>query len=817
MAVATPQSASRMGFWATVWDLLTTSDHKKIGMIYLVTSFLAFGFSGLMAVAIRWQLASPEQQFLVGQTYNQVLTLHGATMLFFFIIPAGLSGFGNFILPLMLGERDVALPRINAFAAWLFVFSALLIYASLFFGGAPDVGWTFYYPFSRTAGIGTDFFMMGVLLLGLSSLLGSANFAATVYNLRAKGMGLWKMPIFVWGIFATSMLSLFALAGITAASLTVLLSRKLGLSLFDPAIGGDPVLFQQFFWFYSHPAVYIMLLPYLGIAAEVASTFARKPVFGYRFMVFALVGIAVVGFLVWAHHMFTVGESLLFQMVFVFFTVLVAVPTGVKIFNLLGTLWGGQLDFKTPLLFVMGFMFNFLLGGITGVMLAVVPFDYHVQDSYFVVAHFHNVLMAGSGFLAFAGLYYWWPKITGRMYPEFWGKVHFWLFLVGYLLAFMPQYVLGFLGMPRRYYTYPDGLYLWNELNFTSTVGAVILALGGIAWLVAMFESFRQNVKAPDNPWGGYTLEWATSSPPPAYNFAVQFPTVFKSERPLYDWAKEGLKPTPVDPASIHLPAPTIWPFMTALGLLISGIGASLAPNLGNAPVGGVAGWGGWLAVGLVVFFYSLFKWALRKEYDHPVEHHTVTGKSNAWVGMAWFIVSEIALFGILIAGYFYLRLTGAAVPPEEHRPALWLALLNTFFLVASSFTVHYAHHDLRHHKLSPFKLGMLISILLGVVFFLFQIWEFAIASGHYVEALNAAGQSVEAQKAALWFTVFFLIVGLHGAHVLIGGTGLALTYAQALAGKIDHHEQGTLEGSSMYWHLVDAVWLFIVTIFYIW
>ncbi len=803
MAAVAPHNTPRLGLLGQIWDLMTTSDHKKVGMIYLVTSFVAFGLAGLMAVAIRVQLRAPEQQYLVGDAYNQMLTMHGATMLFYFIIPAGLAGFGNFILPLMLGERDVALPRVNAFAAWLFVFSAVLIYTSLFFGGAPDVGWTFYYPLSRTTAHGTDFFMMGVFLLGLSSLLGSANFAATVYNLRTKGMSLWRMPIFCWSIFATSMLSLFALAGITAASLTVLLSRKFDLSLFNPAIGGDPVLYQQFFWFYSHPAVYIMLLPYLGIAAEVASTFARKPVFGYRFMVFALVGIAVVGFLVWAHHMFTVGESLLFQLVFVFFTVLVAVPTGVKIFNLLGTLWGGQLDFKTPLLFVMGFMFNFLLGGITGVMLAVVPFDYQVQDSYFVVAHFHNVLMAGSGFLAFAGLYYWWPKITGRMYPEFWGKAHFWLFLVGYLITFMPQYVLGFLGMPRRYYSYPDGLYLWNSLNFASTVGAVILAIGGIAWLIAVIESFRQNVKASDNPWGGYTLEWATSSPPPSYNFAVQFPTVFKSERPLYDWEKEGLKPTPVDPAGIHLPAPTVWPFMTALGLLIAGVGLALMPGATNLPV--IPGWQAWIAVGILTFIYSLFQWALRKEYDHPVVHHTVTGKSNAWVGMAWFIVSEIGLFGILIAGYLYLRLSGHAVPPEEHRPALWLALVNTFLLVASSFTVHYAHHDLRANKFSPYRLGMIISIIFGAVFFIFQVYEFSVLFTHHSFAEQ------------LWVAAFVMIVGLHGAHVVIGGTGLALAYAQGLAGKIDSHEQGTLEGSSMYWHLVDAVWLFIVCIFYIW
>lgn len=803
MAVtAPPRPAAGSRLWAFLWDMFTTNDHKKIGLLYLAGSFFFFGIAGLMAVAIRLQLAGPNGTLLVGDQYNQVLTMHGATMLFFFIIPAGLSGFGNFMVPLMLGERDVALPRLNAFAAWLWLFSGFIIYTSLFFGGAPNVGWTFYYPLSASMGPASDFFMIGVITLGLSSLLGSANFAATIYNLRAKGMNLWKMPIFVWSIFATSTLSLFALAGITAASLLVFLDRKLGLTLFNPANGGDPVLFQQFFWFYSHPAVYIMLLPYLGIAAEVASTFARKPVFGYRFMVMAQVGIAVVGFLVWAHHMFTVGESLIFQLVFVFFTVLVAVPTGIKILSLLATLWGGHLDFKTPLLFVMGFMFNFLLGGITGVMLAVTPFTYAVHDSYFVVAHFHNVLMAGSGFLAFAGLYYWWPKLTGRTYSEFWGKAHFWFFLVGYLLTFMPQYVLGFLGMPRRYYTYPDGNYLWNEMNFVSTIGALLLAVGGIAWVISMIESFRKNEKAPDNPWGGHTLEWATTSPPPSYNFAVNWPTVFKSARPLYDWAKAGLTPTPVPISSIHLPAPTIWPFFTAVALMIMGIGLAMAPNTAGTPLTPV--WGAWALIGLLGFIYGLFRWAGRDEYDHPVEHHTVTGKSNAWMGMAWFIVSEIGLFAILIAGYLYLRLTGAAAPPEE-RPALWLALLNTFFLVTSSFTVHYAHHDLRANKPKPFRFGLLISIVLGVVFFLFQIYEFSVFLHH------------ADYKVQLWASAFLIIVGLHGLHVVIGGTGLALAYYQALKNKVDHHSHGTLEGSSMYWHLVDAVWLFIVCIFYLW
>lgn len=390
-----------------------------------------------------------------------------------------------------------------------------------------------------------DFYLAAILLLGFSSLLGNANFVATIYNLRAQGMSLWKMPIYVWSVFAASVLNLFSLAGLTAATLLVLLERKIGLSWFNPAVGGDPVLFQQFFWFYSHPTVYVMLLPYLGILAEVASTFARKPLFGYRQMVWAQMGIVVLGTMVWAHHMFTVGESTLFQIAFAFFTALIAVPTGVKLFNIIGTLWGGKLQMKTPLYWVLGFIFNFLLGGITGVMLSMTPLDYQFHDSYFVVAHFHNVLMAGSGFGAFAGLYYWWPKMTGRMYDERLGRLHFWLFLVGYLLTFLPQYALGYLGMPRRYYTYNADIAGWPELNLLSTIGAYILGLGGLVWIYTMWKSLRSGPKAPDNPWGGYTLEWLTASPPKAHNFDVKLPTEFPSERPLYDWKKKGWSSSP--------------------------------------------------------------------------------------------------------------------------------------------------------------------------------------------------------------------------------------------------------------------------------
>nr|WP_245528348.1 cbb3-type cytochrome c oxidase subunit I [Deinococcus maricopensis] len=788
---------------------MTTTDHKKIGLLYIITSIVGFAIAGLLAVAIRAQLAVPDNTLLTGNAYNQVLTMHAAIMIFFFLIPIGLFGFGNFFLPLQLGVRDVALPRVNTFAVWLFIFSMILIIFGMWNGGVPGVGWTFYYPLSVDANqTGVAVMMVALILNGLGSLLGSANFAATIVNMRAPGMSLWKMPMFCWSIFATSLLQLVSLGGLTAAALVTYLELKLGLSMFNGAIGGAPVLFQQFFWFYSHPAVYVMLLPYLGIAAEIASTMARKPLFGYRVMVYSQLGIVLVSLLVWVHHMFAVGLPEAWQIAFMIATLIVAVPTGVKIFNLIGTLWGGRIMMRTPTYWLVGFIFNFLIGGITGVSLGMIPFDYQVTMSYYVVAHFHNVMMFGTAFLAMGGLYYWWPKMTGRFMNEKTGLVHFWLFMVGSWLTFLPQYFLGLLGMPRRYYTYPEGNFLWNELNLVSTIGAFILLAGGIVWVWNMLQSMRQPITASPNPWGGFTLEWTAASPPEEYNFAHDFPTTFPSERPLADWEKNGDKLKPVDPKSIHLPVSSPWPFLTAFALLLMGYGLSFGwftgwhpdvnPHTPNPFASAV------LYASIPLFLWALFKWAGTREYDVPVAHHHLTKYSNGFMGMAWFIISEVGLFGVLIAGYVYLRVKGVAVPPAD-RPAIWLASLNTLILVASSFVIHSAEGAERQHKMSRFRLGLFITLVLGAVFTLFQIYEF-----------SKFGAESNWQEN-LWQACFFIIVGLHGLHILIGGTGVALVYYQAMTGKMDKHNHGSTEAASLYWHLVDIVWLFIVAIFYAW
>ncbi len=808
--------AEKRGAWEVIKDYMMTTDHKKIGLLYIFVSIVAFALGGLLAVGIRLQLALPEQTFLVGNPYNQVLTVHAALMVFFFLIPMGLFGFGNYFLPLQLGVRDVALPRVNTFAVWLFIASLLLVVAGTFTGGqAPGVGWTFYYPMSVDANqTGVAVFMVAFILNGIGSLLGSANFAATIVNMRTPGMSLWKMPIFCWSIFATSILQLLSLGGLTSAALCTFLELKVGVSMFNPGIGGVPVLMQQFFWFYSHPAVYVMLLPYLGIGAEIASTMARKPLFGYRVMVYSILGIVIVSCVVWLHHMFAVGVPESWQIAFMIATLIVAVPTGVKIFNLIGTLWGGRIIMKTPTYWLIGFLFNFLIGGITGVSLGMIPFDYQVTMSYYVVAHFHNVMMFGTAFLAMGGIYYWWPKMTGRFLNEKIGMWHFWLFMVGSWMTFLPQYILGLLGMPRRYYTYPAGNYAWTELNFVSTLGALTLLAGGIVWVYNMYQSMQKPITAGPNPWGGYTLEWTSSSPPAAYNFAHEFPTTFPTERPLYDWEQSGETLTPVDPKSIHLPQDSWGPFITAFAMLLMGYGLSFGWFTNYHPATGLQSFGEasgvfkfasvLLYLSIPVFFYGLFKWAGTREYAVPVAHHHLTKYDNGFMGMSWFIVSEVGLFAVLIAGYVYLRISGHAEPPAM-RPAAWLAMLNTVILVSSSFVIHRAEQDHHEGRHSRFRLGLFITLVLGAIFMIFQIFEF-----------SKFGMESD-WKQNVWQSCFFIIVGLHGLHILIGGVGVALPYYQAMTGKMDKYNHGSIVPASLYWHLVDVVWLLIVAIFYAW
>ncbi|MDX8145947.1 cytochrome c oxidase subunit I [Lentzea sp. NBC_00516] len=514
--------------------MFRTTDHKQIGIMYLVTSFAFFMVGGAMAMLMRTELARPGMQFLSQEQFNQLFTMHGTVMLLLYATPI-VFGFANFVLPLQIGSPDVAFPRLNAFSYWLYLFGGLIVMAGFITpGGAADFGWFAYTPLSNaihSPGVGADLWISGLVVGGLGTILGAVNMITTVVCLRAPGMTMFRMPIFTWNILVTSVLVLLAFPILTAALLGLLADRHLGAHVFDPANGGV-ILWQHLFWFFGHPEVYIVALPFFGIVSEIFPVFSRKPIFGYNGLVYATLGIAALSVAVWAHHMYATGAVLL--PFFAFMTFLIAVPTGVKFFNWIGTMWKGQLTFETPMLFSIGFIVTFLFGGLSGILLAAPAIDFHVSDTYFVVAHFHYVLYGTIVFATFAGIYFWFPKITGRFMDEPLGKLHFWTTFLGFHATFLVQHWLGNEGMPRRYADYlaSDG---FTTLNMISTIGAYILGASTLPFIWNVFRSYRfGEVVKVDDPWGyGNSLEWATSSPPPRHNF-TELPRI-RSERPAFE------------------------------------------------------------------------------------------------------------------------------------------------------------------------------------------------------------------------------------------------------------------------------------------
>ncbi|TMK66570.1 MAG: cytochrome c oxidase subunit I [Actinobacteria bacterium] len=515
----------------TSW--LTTTDHKRIGLLYLFTTFVFFILGGVEALLMRLQLAQPNSTLLEPKTYNELVTMHGTTMVFLFVVPV-LAGFGNYLVPLMIGARDMAFPRLNALSYWLFLGGGLVFYASVFFT-PPSAGWTSYAPLSDNAFLpdnGIDAWIFLIHLTGISSLLGAINFTATIHNMRARGMSWGRMPVFVWTILVYSYLLILALPAVAAAVTMLLTDRHFGTAFFDNTGGGDPLLWQHLFWFFGHPEVYIMALPAFGMISEILPVFARKPLFGYKAVVASAAAITFLSMLVWAHHMFPTPTATVVLAFFMLSSFAIAVPTGIKIFNWLATLWRGTIVMKTPLFFAAGFLSMFVIGGISGVVLAIFPVDWYFNDTYFVVAHIHYVLFGGSVFAIFAGLYYWFPKMSGRMLSEGLGRLSFLLMFVGFNLTFLVQHSLGLEGMPRRIYRYPD-YSNWPALNLISTVGAFVLGVGVLVTVVNVLISMRSGTRAGNDPWQANTLEWFTQSPPPENNFDV-VPRV-RSVEPMKD------------------------------------------------------------------------------------------------------------------------------------------------------------------------------------------------------------------------------------------------------------------------------------------
>nr|WP_162927840.1 cytochrome c oxidase subunit I [Bacillus sp. Y1] len=566
--------AQKKGFGATVWDYLTTVDHKKIAILYLIAGGLFFVLGGLEAMFIRIQLAVPNNDFVSAGLYNEILTMHGTTMIFLAAMPL-LFGFMNAIMPLQIGARDVAFPFVNALGFWLFFFGGIFLNLSWFLGGAPDAGWTSYASLSMASeGHGIDFYALGLQISGAGTLMGGINFLVTIINMRAPGMTYMRMPLFTWSTFVASALILFAFPPLTVGLFLMIFDRMFGSNFFDVANGGNTVIWEHLFWIFGHPEVYILVLPAFGIFSEIFATFSRKRLFGYSSMVFATVLIGFLGFMVWAHHMFTTGLGPIANAIFAVATMAIAVPTGIKIFNWLFTMWGGSIKFTTPMLYAVAFIPSFVGGGVTGVMLASAAADYQYHDSYFVVAHFHYVIVGGVVFGLLAATHFYWPKMFGTMLNETLGKITFWLFLIGFHLTFFIQHFLGLMGMPRRIFTFLPNQGL-DAGNLISTIGAFFMAIATLILLINIVITSVKNQKVGNDPWeDGRTLEWAIPSPPPFYNFK-QLPLV-RGLDPLWIEKMEGKNGmTPAEPlGDIHMPNNSFNPFMISLGLFVAAFGA---------------------------------------------------------------------------------------------------------------------------------------------------------------------------------------------------------------------------------------------------
>jgi cytochrome c oxidase subunit 1 len=563
----------------TLWSWLTTTDHKRIGILYGVSAFVFFLVGGLEALVMRLQLSAAGNDLVSAELFNELFTMHGTTMVFMAVMPLS-AAFFNFVVPLQIGARDVAFPRLNAFSYWVFLLGGLFMNASFLIGAAPNAGWFGYANLTSaqySPGLHVDFWVIGLQVLGIASIAAGINFIVTIVNLRAPGMRLMRMPVFTWMTLVTQFIVVTAFPVITVALVFLLFDRTFGTNFYSVAAGGDVLLWQHLFWLFGHPEVYILILPAMGIISEVVPTFSRKPLFGYAVVVYSGLLIAILGWGVWAHHMFQVGLGPIADSVFAASTMLIAIPTGVKIFNWIATMWGGRLKFTTSMLFAIGFIAMFIVGGLSGVMHASPPADLQQTDTYFVVAHFHYVLVGGAVLGLFAGIYYWWPKVFGHQLSEAVGKWHFWLTVIGANLAFFPMHFIGLLGMPRRVYTYAPELGL-DSMNLVATIGAFAMGLGSLVFVANVWYSRKRGKVATANPWDGAMLEWAMASPPPVYNFSV-IPSV-KSRLPL--WSEDGYAPRPLPdtpPQPIHMPGGSHWPLVTATGIIVGAV-AGVTQNL---------------------------------------------------------------------------------------------------------------------------------------------------------------------------------------------------------------------------------------------
>ncbi len=782
-----PRPAAGLRSW------ITTVDHKRVGILYGVTAFAFFLIGGVEALLIRLQLAWSGNTVVGAETYNALFTMHGTTMIFLAVMPFS-AAFFNYLVPLMIGARDVAFPRLNALSYWIFLVGGLLLNASFLAGAPPDAGWFGYANLTLrrfSPGHQVDFWMLSLQVLGAASMISAVNFIVTILNMRAPGMTLMRMPLFVWMTLVVQFLILLAFPPVTVALIFLLFDRFFGTHFYDVAAGGDLHLWQHLFWIFGHPEVYILILPAFGIVSEVLPTFARKPLFGAPVMIYSGILIGFFGFGVWSHHMFAAGMGPVADAAFSIASMLIAIPTGVKIFNWLATLWGGTIKVTTALRFAVGLLATFTIGGLSGIMHASPPVDLQQTDSYFVVAHLHYVLIGGSLFGLLAGAYYWWPKITGRFLDERLGRWNFWLMFLAFNLTFFPQHYLGALGMPRRIYTYGPGAG-WEVWNLVSTVGAFGIAVAILLLLINGLRSLRQPATAPGDPWDGRTLEWRTSSPPPPHNFDA-VPPVYG--RDSFWREKHGRVPSAPPPAAehaVHLPAPSPWPVVTAVGVGLAAAGALVHPAA--------------VAAGGLLLVYGAFRFAL-EHHRNPAHRHQVggLGLDHRKVAMWAFIGSECLFFGTLIATYLAYRGRSVVGPYPREILNIPVTTLSTFDLLMSSLLMVLALAAVQRGDRFQARLWLGGTALFGLVFLGFQAVEFT----------TFVHEGLTLQQN-LFGSTFFVLTGFHGAHVTLGVVWLLSLLALHLRGRLGVGDSVKVEIAGLYWHFVDIVWIAIFTLVYL-
>jgi cytochrome c oxidase subunit I+III len=809
-------TSARTGRLARLWMTPRTwfgsvgsVDHKIIGLRYLATALLFLLLGGVEALVMRVQLSRADAHLVSAETYAQLFTLHGVTMMFLFALPV-LSGFSNYLWPLMLGARDMALPRVNALSYWLFLFSGVFIYVSVPLGLAPDAGWFNYVPLSSAAYLprsGIDFFALGLVLAGISTTTGAINFIVTFARMRAPGMSVARVPIIIWGTLTASAAALFALPSLTVACLFLFLDRHEGTHFFDAALGGKPLLWQQLFWMFGHPWVYIVVLPAMSIASQIIPTFCRVPLVGYRYVASATVAVGGIGFTVWAHHMFATGMAPTTMAFFSAASMMITIPSAITMFAWVATIWVGRPVMRTPFLFMVGFLVIFIIGGVSGVMTASAPFDWQLTQSYFVVAHLHYVLIGINLFPVFGAIYYWFPKFTGRLMNERVGRVSFWTMFAGFNIGFFPMHIVGMLGMPRRIYTYAAGLG-WDNWNLLITAGAFLFALGLLATLVNMCWSWRSGAVTGANPWNAATLEWSVPSPPPPYNFA-SIPQV-ASREPLWESDAERARSVLASgPALEHgheVMTTTMWRAERIGALVMPGDSASpFYLALATLMVFEALLWQQWIVavVAVMAAIAALAAWLWPDASAAPARvGATVDAHPPGEWAMALLIATEAALFASLLFSWAYLA-NGSKTWLSHPPPPLALPAVNTVILLISSATLHWGLRRSRNASATRTRSALAATIALGIIFVILQGWEY----GH-----QAFGPATDAYGSA-----FVVITGIHGMHVVVGLLMLgfvALTFGRDGGDGGDAAQRRT-RLVALYWHFVDVVWLLVFGILY--